>query len=1597
MSTIRRAVAGLVGASMMLTTMCNPILATAAGTPQPQESGVEYEIYPTPHQVTYGETNGLLQLSHGVNLVLEDTLDQYTVQKAQTVLEEHGIPFQVGQAIDDSQVNLLVGTADTSGADDAFLQGRYDPDASVNQTDGYVLLSDAQEKTLAISGGTAKAAFYGLETLDQMLDQSASQVRDVTIEDYANVGYRGIIEGFYGEYSHQERLDLMEFCGQFKMNNYIYGAKSDPYHMGDKWADLYPEDKLNELKELVDKGYETGMNLVWTVHLAGKVNFSSDEDVEKVFHKFTQLYDIGVRQFGVFFDDGYTGGSNEELTSFINKLDDKIKTLDGTLPLIYCPENYCGTRWGGKLDAIKDFNDDVMPMWTGDDVISEIDQGVIDRITGTTQRDAYIWWNYPVNDLGMWDYMHVGPSRYLQKGLTGISGLVSNPMTQSEPSKIALFSIADFDWNTEDYDYQTSWESSFRYVSPDEDFAQALYTFAKNCSDAAYQLDMGESSHMIPDMLAVENKLATDQDCQAECQRLVAQLTDIVEATELLKSYEDNNLVRQMSGWIDQLQKVAQTAKSIAARANDYRTVNGDNVDAAKDFIAANQESLNDAKSGLRAGRREIVPFAQAVLDILSQKVAVAQGETPAPRGYGDCHGDYPAILDDNTSSQTNINRRCEVGQFFGVDYGQAIQLNNISLYMTNGQHYAKGVLEYSLDGVEWTQIGEYTSAEVTATDLGGVMARFVRYRCEEVLTEQNTGKPVVARCNELTVNGPILVSRGKPVTANPSGCEVGAPANLTDGTGANWQAISQDEAEAIIDLEKEYWVDTIKIDFERASPKYDILVAGEDQEYHKVAEIIDGPDGKEGQGVVTFEFEPQYVRYVKYAQHKMYNSGYSSKLRELEVYQTTQEPTPVGDTIRVGTFNIQGGANGDESSLNAMGQLVAQHHIQLLGMQEVYGEDMAKTFAQQANYPVYYFGPALGDWYGNGIASSLELDGAQTVDLPGGGEHRVYMRTEFEVDGKRVAYYNTHLAWESAAYRAEQIETLKQAMLAETCEYVILTGDFNAQESREEWLPFLDAFNMANGGDGVWDRTMDQADHTDKKFFDIDNIITTRNIQVSNITVVNEDTSDHDLFYADLKLLDETPVTTQYKNAAKDAAQVRVDSGEYSQASTAEVQTLIDQAEAMTAENSTQEELDNMAQRLIQAMQEMQPSNLALHKSVEVDNEACEVGAPENLTDGGSALWQPAKRDEAWAIVDLGQEYPVGRIELELERSTPNYEVLVAGEDKVFTSVYSVTDGPNGKDGKGVVEITVEPTQRVRYVKYLQREMYTSSSSKYGSKVVEIRVYEGEQAPENVNKTLLQKTYDYAVTLSTDGVTDAAKAAFEEALTNAKAVLADDKATQEEVNAAWDALLEGIWSLGLTQGDKTMLEQLIAKAEAMDETKYVADDWPQLVDALAKAKDVAADGDAMEEDIQPVAQALLDAILAQRFKADKSILEDLVNKAEGMDLSGYTAESVAVFRSALATAQAVLADNSLSEDDQATVDNAVAALSAAMDGLTAGGAPETTDQPEASQKPEATQKPENHVPQTGDSSSLLLWSVVGMLALAGVTGVVCTKKKQED
>lgn len=199
---------------------------------------------------------------------------------------------------------------------------------------------------------------------------------------------------------------------------------------------------------------------------------------------------------------------------------------------------------------------------------------------------------------------------------------------------------------------------------------------------------------------------------------------------------------------------------------------------------------------------------------------------------------------------------------------------------------------------------------------------------------------------------------------------------------------------------------------------------------------------------------------------------------------------------------------------------------------------------------------------------------------------------------------------------------------------------------------------------------------------------------------------------------------------------------------------------------------------------------------------------------------------------------------------------------------------------------------------------------------------------------------------------------------------------------------------------DKTMLEQAIAKAEAMisNQSKYVQNKWQQLVDALDTAKIVMKNENASEQDVQSATDALLNAIQAQKLKADKSVLDEVITQAKNMDLNGYTAQSVSAFRSALQNAQTVQADESLSEHDQNVVDEAVNRLRAAIQGLTTESAPQPSEKPEPSSKPEPSNKPETsntptptnnpQSPKTGDSNNIILLSVM-MLSSAACAGAL--------
>ena len=218
------------------------------------------------------------------------------------------------------------------------------------------------------------------------------------------------------------------------------------------------------------------------------------------------------------------------------------------------------------------------------------------------------------------------------------------------------------------------------------------------------------------------------------------------------------------------------------------------------------------------------------------------------------------------------------------------------------------------------------------------------------------------------------------------------------------------------------------------------------------------------------------------------------------------------------------------------------------------------------------------------------------------------------------------------------------------------------------------------------------------------------------------------------------------------------------------------------------------------------------------------------------------------------------------------------------------------------------------------------------------LRIYEDEK--ETVSKVTLEyfldKAKEHLENGDADNCVESVRKLFEEAIAEGEAVMADENATRDEAMNAAMKLMKAIHALDMKAADKTDLEMAVELADMIDLSKYVEAGQKEFKDALAAAREVLADGDALQGDVDAAWDALVTAMENLRMKADKDALEDLLDEASGIDLSRYTEESAAVFRTALASAQAVFADETLSEDDQRKVDDAVAALKEAKEGLTA-------------------------------------------------------------
>lgn len=184
------------------------------------------------------------------------------------------------------------------------------------------------------------------------------------------------------------------------------------------------------------------------------------------------------------------------------------------------------------------------------------------------------------------------------------------------------------------------------------------------------------------------------------------------------------------------------------------------------------------------------------------------------------------------------------------------------------------------------------------------------------------------------------------------------------------------------------------------------------------------------------------------------------------------------------------------------------------------------------------------------------------------------------------------------------------------------------------------------------------------------------------------------------------------------------------------------------------------------------------------------------------------------------------------------------------------------------------------------------------------------------VSTDVLEYTLELAENADTTGVVVSVVERFEELKIQGQDILqrakqGDESVTQEMIDAAWQELVKVMQYFSFKQGDKAELEKVVAFAEDMNEnlSQYLEEGKAAFTKALAKAKTVLEDGDAMQEEVDSAWQELMSAMAGLQRIPDKSALEELLNKAAELYEDDYEAGSYAVFTTAYAKAKSVYED----------------------------------------------------------------------------------------
>jgi endonuclease/exonuclease/phosphatase family metal-dependent hydrolase len=148
---------------------------------------------------------------------------------------------------------------------------------------------------------------------------------------------------------------------------------------------------------------------------------------------------------------------------------------------------------------------------------------------------------------------------------------------------------------------------------------------------------------------------------------------------------------------------------------------------------------------------------------------------------------------------------------------------------------------------------------------------------------------------------------------------------------------------------------------------------------------------------------------------------------------------------MRIATYNIWNSKDGMPHRERHIVEEVEKNNADILCLQEVPDKKFAERILKESNYPFLYFENYMDSEEGLAILSKRPFE--RNISLL---EHSNAIMGLFESNGKKVCVINIHLPWDSPMNRTKQIIAIDSFVDNEQCDYVILAGDFNCNETSD-------------------------------------------------------------------------------------------------------------------------------------------------------------------------------------------------------------------------------------------------------------------------------------------------------------------------------------------------------------------------------------------------------------------------------------------------------------------------------------------------------------------------------------------------------------------